>query len=343
MHRSLPFMVLLVAIGAVSMLLVRIMVRVRVLDHPVARSAHSAPVPTGGGIGIMAAFMAGMPVAGAIWGSGTQRPASGHFGTAGFIGALALLCLVSWYDDLRPRPVAVKLLAQFAAAMVIVACLPPLATTSTAATLLLPIGSVVWLVFMANCVNFMDGMNGLVSGTSLCACLMLPWLAPAPVAATVIPIAGSMAAAIAGFLPFNFPRARIFMGDVGSQGCGMVLGTLGLLLAHGGDGGWAVMPLLMSGLLCDVTFTLLRRWRAGESIVTAHRGHLYQVAHRSGLPCTLLSPLAWGMCLWGGALAWLLRHGGIPAWAAFALAAGTQAAWAGYVRHRVRTHPVGRW
>lgn len=331
MPRLLPFAALMVAIAAVSMLLVRAMIRVRVLDHPVARSAHSTPVPTGGGIGIMAAFMAGMPVARATWGGVPD-----HFMGAGFIGALALLCAVSWYDDLRSRPVAVKLLAQFAAAIMIVACLPPI-------TPLRAIGGIVWLVFMANCVNFMDGMNGLVSGTSLCACLMLPWLAPAPVAATVIPIAASMAAAIAGFVPFNFPRARIFMGDVGSQGCGMVLGTLGLLLARGGDTGWAVMPLLVSGLACDVAFTLLRRWRAGESIVTAHRGHLYQVAHRSGLPCTLLAPLAWGMCLWGGVLAWLLRRGEIPPWAAFVLAAGMQAAWAAYVRHRVRAHPVGRW
>lgn len=323
---------LFVVVWAFSVLLVRMMIHVRVLDHPVARSAHDTPIPTGGGIGIMTAFMAGFAPACTIWGPASARPATG-----GFIGALALLCLVSWYDDLHTRPIALKLVAQFAAAMMIVACLP--AYTSPLTT----VGGVAWLVFMANCVNFMDGLNGLVSGTSLCACLMLPWLAPAAMATAITPITGSMAAATAGFIPFNFPNARIFMGDVGSQGCGMVLGTLGLMLAHDGGTAWAIVPLLMSGLLCDVIFTLVRRWRAGESIVTAHRGHLYQVAHRSGLPCTVLAPLAWAMCLWGGLLAWLLRQGALPLWAAFTLAGAAQAVWMGYVRHRARTHHVGRW
>ncbi|RBM09228.1 MraY family glycosyltransferase [Novacetimonas cocois] len=326
-----------VAIWCLSALLVWIMIRVRVLDHPVARSAHAVAVPTGGGIGIMTAFMAGLLPAFMIWGTGRD-----NFPVWGFLGGLALLCLVSWYDDIRPQPAAVKLLAQCAAAVTIVVSLRLSSGGQTGIFDI--IASIAWLVFMANCVNFMDGLNGLASGTILCACLMLAWLGPMTGAGAVMPVALVMAIAVTGFIPFNFPRARIFMGDVGSQGCGMVLGTLGLIMGHKGGGwGWSVMLLLLANFMGDVLFTLGRRYYEGESVMTAHRGHLYQIAHRTGLPCTIIAPLAWGGCLLGGTMAWMVRAGLVSLPLAFVLALGPQVAWAAYVIYRTRAHPIGLW
>ncbi|PYD48806.1 hypothetical protein C3920_02840 [Novacetimonas pomaceti] len=326
-----------VAIWCLSALLVRVMIRVRVLDHPVARSAHAVAVPTGGGIGVMTAFMAGLLPAFMIWGTGWS-----NFPVGGFLGGLALLCLVSWYDDIRPQSAAIKLLAQCAAAITIVLSLHVSYGGQTGIFDI--IASIAWLVFMANCVNFMDGLNGLASGTVLCACLMLAWLAPMAGAGVVTPIALAMAIAMAGFMPFNFPHARIFMGDVGSQGCGMVLGTLGLIMGHKGGGwGWSVMVLLLANFMGDVLFTLGRRYYEGESVTTAHRGHLYQIAHRTGLSCAIIAPMAWGGCLLGGSMAWMARAGLVSLPVAFALALGPQVAWAAYVIHRTHTHPIGGW
>jgi UDP-GlcNAc:undecaprenyl-phosphate GlcNAc-1-phosphate transferase len=92
-----------------------------------------------------------------------------------------------------------------------------------------------------------------------------------------------LAAGVVGFLPFNFPRARIFMGDVGSQFCGFVLAVLGIVASRFDHVpmSFVLVPLLLFGVLYDVAFTLVRRLSRGERITTPHRGHLYQVAHRA--------------------------------------------------------------
>ena len=91
---------------------------------------------------------------------------------------------------------------------------------------------------------------------------------------------------VAGFLPFNFPRARIFMGDVGSQFCGFMLAVLAVVASRfeGVELSFLLVPMLLSGVLFDVAFTLVRRWHAGERLTAPHRGHLYQVAQRTGIP-----------------------------------------------------------
>jgi UDP-GlcNAc:undecaprenyl-phosphate GlcNAc-1-phosphate transferase len=111
-----------------------------------------------------------------------------------------------------------------------------------------------------------------------------------------------LASGIAGFLPFNYPRARIFMGDVGSQFCGFIIAVLGVLAADLSTRTLSVLlvPLLLLGVLFDVAFTLVRRWIAGDRITQAHRSHLYQVAHRAGWPAWLVTLIYWAMAIWGG-------------------------------------------
>ncbi len=113
---------------------------------------------------------------------------------------------------------------------------------------------------------------------------------------------GLLAAGLLGFLPFNYPRARIFLGDVGSQFCGFVLAVLGVVAARfeGIELSLLLVPMLLSGLLLDALFTLARRLLAGERITQPHRGHLYQVAHRAGVPAAVIAPLHWAFAAWGG-------------------------------------------
>jgi UDP-GlcNAc:undecaprenyl-phosphate GlcNAc-1-phosphate transferase len=108
-----------------------------------------------------------------------------------------------------------------------------------------------------------------------------------------------LAAGIAGFLPFNYPRARIFMGDVGSQVCGFLVADLALQAA-GSARLSLIVPLASAPVLADVAFTLVRRALAGAQLTQAHRGHLYQVANRAGHPAWLVTLVYWCMSAWGG-------------------------------------------
>jgi hypothetical protein len=102
-----------------------------------------------------------------------------------------------------------------------------------------------------------------------------------------------------------------------------------------------VMPLLLFGILYDVGLTLLRRLLAGDRLTEAHRGHLYQLAFRTGVPAPLVALIHWGFVLWGGLLAgfWLRRAPGL----AVLLAVTPQLAWTTFVLLRARSTPIGPW
>ena len=142
-----------------------------------------------------------------------------------------------------------------------------------------------------------------------------------------------------GFLPFNFPNARIFMGDVGSQFIGFMMAVLAVAAARfdAASVSFLIVPLLLFGLLFDAAFTLVRRALRGERIAAAHRTHLYQMAQRSGLGVRTVAAAHWGFVLFhGGLIALFLRMspGTKPLIVLPALA--VQVAWALYVARRVR-------
>ena len=103
------------------------------------------------------------------------------------------------------------------------------------------------------------------------------------------------------------------------------------------------MPLLLCGVLYDVAFTLCRRWQAGDRLHQAHRGHLYQVAFRAGMPAALVTLLHWGFVLWGAAIALSAAHGRITMPLAVTLALAPQLAWTGMVIRLARRAAIGRW
>lgn len=321
----LKSLIIYVGAGAFSALLVRVMIGVGVLDTPGHRSSHARPTPKGGGVGVVAAFLIGVPLA--AWGR-MPLPA------LAILGAVVLLSLVSWLDDLRQFPPLVKLLAQAAAAVMVLGGIGPLAAYPWAAAAV----GFVWLMFATNALNFIDGLNGLAAGSMALACLFIGLTAPAGLERDAGLV---LAAGLIGFLPFNYPRAAIFLGDVGSQGAGMAVAALGLLRWQD-PAPWSglVMPMLLAGILFDVAFTLCRRLLAGERLHEAHRGHLYQMAFRSGVPAPLIALLHWGFVLWGGSLTFLLPHAPLPA---IMLAYLPQLLWGWFVIRRARRTDLGRW
>lgn len=347
MFHMYPALGLLLLAYIISALLCRRMIAVAVLDTPGHRSAHTAPTPKGGGVGVIGAFLLLFFPMRHLCGLPALTPDS-----VTFWAAITLLAAISWLDDVYQWSPLIKLAAQIlSAVMVTAAILPVSAFSSPTWVLLAALCATVWAVFVTNAVNFMDGLNGLVSGT-LCLtflCLTLPfWPSDTP---ELRLIAALMTFGLLAFLPLNFPHARIFLGDVGSQACGLLIAAAALMLAtpaiapaipdlHAAQ----LVPCLTAGVLYDVAFTLIRRTFAGEKLLQAHRGHLYQIAFRSGVPMPVVTLLHWSFVLWGAGMYALLALPPVgSSWSVIAAVILPQVLWTAFVILRARKHPVGRW
>jgi UDP-GlcNAc:undecaprenyl-phosphate/decaprenyl-phosphate GlcNAc-1-phosphate transferase len=343
--RHLAFGVMLALLSAI---VVRAMIALRVMDTPAKRKAHDRPTPKGGGAGIVVAFLAGLLL---LYGFAEfARLANEYF--LGVIAAALAIAVVAFLDDLYDWPFVVKLGIQALAALVAVSTgiylhdyrIPYVGPVYVGWTG--PPVTLLWLLFTTNAVNFIDGLNGLASGVVLIACLFLAYFSASYGGWFCYAASGMLAAGLLGFLPFNFPRARIFMGDVGSQFCGFMIAVLGVVASRfdGAELSFLLVPMLLSGVLFDVGFTLVRRSLAGERLTQPHRGHLYQVAQRSGVPAVTVTLIHWGFAVFGGlcCLAFLRVSGG---WKLIVLAmtAPPQVAWLGLVVSRARREGIDRW
>jgi UDP-GlcNAc:undecaprenyl-phosphate GlcNAc-1-phosphate transferase len=284
---------------------VRLMISVRVMDTPDARKSHSRPTPKGGGVGVVVAFLVGVAILYRY--AEFSRLADPYF--RGLIAASVAIAVVAFLDDLRDWPFIVKLAAQIGAALAAVATglyvrvfhLPYFGAVDIG-WLGIPV-TLAWILFATNAMNFIDGLNGLAAGVALIAAGFLCVIGAGQGGWFVYFASLLLAAGLVGFMPFNYPRARIFMGDVGSQFCGFVLAVLAVAASRfdAVELSFLIVPMLLSGVLFDVSFTLVRRALAGERITAAHRGHLYQLAQRSGVPAARVSAIHWGFAVLGGA------------------------------------------
>ncbi len=343
--RHLAFAVLLAAFAAG---IVRAMIAVRVMDTPEDRKAHDRPTPKGGGVGIVLAFLVGIAILYRF--AEFARLADPYF--RGVIEASVAIAVVAFLDDLYDWPFTVKLGAQVLAAAVAVGSGLYVEDYRIPYIGPVPIGwlgipiTAIWLLFTTNAMNFIDGLNGLASGVSLIVCLFLAGIAAVYGSWFAYAACGLLAAGIAGFLPFNFPRARIFMGDVGSQFCGFMLAILAVVAGRieGVPLSFVLVPMMLTGVLFDVAFTLVRRARDGEDVTKPHRGHLYQIAHRSGMSPAAVTLVHWGFAVFGGlcCLVFIQQPRLIKPFVAV-LPLLPQLVWTWYVVRRSRAVALGRW
>jgi UDP-GlcNAc:undecaprenyl-phosphate GlcNAc-1-phosphate transferase len=335
-------------LAVLSAVMVRAMIGARVMDHPDPRKAHRAPTPKGGGVGVVVTFMLGISV---LYGfADFSRLADPYFRSV--ILAAFMIAVVAFIDDLRDWPFTIKLAAQVLAALaaigsglyVRVYSVPYFGTVDLG--WLGMVATLVWILFATNAMNFIDGLNGLAAGVALVACGFLALIAAEQQGWFVYFAAMLLGAGLVGFLPFNFPCARIFLGDVGSQFCGFMLAVLGVAAARFGavPMSFLLVPMLLSGVLFDVAFTLVRRLLAGENVARAHRGHLYQVVQRSGMDARKVAVIHWGFAALGGLVA-LACVQAPPALLPLGplLLLAVQAGWARYVARRARASALGHW
>lgn len=259
------------------------------MDIPNARSSHSEPTPRGGGVAIVVAFLLGLCSASA---AGLDLPVEIY---CSLIGAGAAIALLGFLDDHGHIAARWRLLGHFAAAawaLFWLGGLPPLTILGLSVDFgwLGYLLASLYLVWLLNLYNFMDGIDGIASIEAICVCVggALLYVLQGHAEAAVLPLLLSFA--VAGFLYWNFPPAKIFMGDAGSGFLGVVLGVLSLQAAWIDQSllwGWLI---LLGVFVVDATFTLLRRLLRGDKVYEAHRSHAYQYAARQfgrHLPVTL--------------------------------------------------------
>ena len=234
---------------ALTGLLYRWLLKRRILDRPNPRSSHSAPTPRGGGIAV-----------------------------------LAVLLPAWWLIDPRLWPVLLAALALAAVAVGLWSLLPVADGQFSGGLLPQPfdmlLAGFAWLWFI-NLFNFMDGIDGIAGGEAVSIGLGLAvvaiWIGGfGDLAALAVALAG----AALGFLYWNWHPAKIFLGDVGSQALGYLIGFL--LLSAAGNGAWAAALILPLYFWVDATWTLVRRTAAGENVFAAHAQHFYQRSLRLG-------------------------------------------------------------
>ncbi|HHW4678793.1 MAG TPA: lipopolysaccharide biosynthesis protein [Xylella sp.] len=246
----------------------------RLLDTPGERRSHQSVTPRGGGMSIVFALLFGCVLA---WFS---LP-SWRFPLALYACGLTLIASVGWWDDHRPLPAFLRFVVHCLAAML----LGVLTFTESGSVWHASVAAGAALV-LVNIWNFMDGINGLATTQAALAAIAYALVLPGLTA-----WAGwALVAACLGFLPFNFPRARIFLGDGGSGALGYALaGLLALALTIGQVSLWIFwVPLTV--FLADAGFTLLFRILSGQPWSQPHVQHVYQRAarrYRSHTPITL--------------------------------------------------------
>ncbi|HEX4242766.1 MAG TPA: glycosyltransferase family 4 protein [Steroidobacteraceae bacterium] len=250
-----------------------------ILDIPNARSAHAVPTPRGGGLAIVATFMCAVAFLMAI---GMLR--------AGVAWVLLLgggsIALVGYLDDRRPMPALVRFCVHLGAAALGVFVLGGVAEESLRHVGLHGIwaGGALALVVLSwstNMFNFMDGIDGIAGSEAVFAAsagALINWRFGGDPGLT-----GTMlilAAATLGFLIWNWPPARIFMGDAGSGFLGFTLALLGLAASRAGPMPIEVWAILGAVFLVDATVTLITRAARGEPWFEAHSSHTYQALAR---------------------------------------------------------------
>jgi len=243
-----------------------------ILDIPNERSSHTQPTPKGGGLAIVISWYIGI----------TLLFLMGSLNRNLYFALLCgiLLAIISLIDDLYDIKPSIRLIAQTSAAIVSLICLngiQPLLLfgINIFPNIILEVITIIGMVWFINLYNFLDGIDGYASVEAIMMSFALYLVAGDNVTLILI-------ASVLGFLIWNWPKAKIFMGDVGSTQLGFILVVLGIYFHNDHSLSIIYWLILAAPFWFDATLTLYRRWRNKEKLSIAHRKHMYQRLVQSG-------------------------------------------------------------
>lgn len=283
--------------------------RRRLIDEPGARRSHAEPTPRGGGIGIVIAVLACACLPVAIASRVAPAPTA-------LVIAVILVAAVGWIDDHRGLSARWRFLAHCVAAAILLS--PLMLALSQIADSFPGMAPFAWVilavallatVWSINLHNFMDGTDGILAVQAIFVFVALAILCARAGSTTHAGEIAVFAAATAGFLPFNFPRARIFMGDVGSGVLGLLIAVAVLWQMQVRQIALASGLVLCSAFVIDASCTLVSRMLRGRRWYSAHREHLYQWLARCGGSHARVVAwyLAWNLLIVVPVVAWINR------------------------------------
>lgn len=271
----------------------------QMLDIPNHRSSHQMPTPRGGGVSFVFVFL-------------VTSLCLFHLGIINWIGGFTLMCaalfvaFLGFCDDRSSISASWRFIGHFSASILAIYVMGGMPVITFYSWVLHPgylanAFAVIYLVWMLNLYNFMDGIDGIAGIEAISVCLgvgILYWFSGHHTA-MALPLI--LATAITGFLYWNFPPARIFMGDAGSGFLGFLLGVLSIQAANINPQFFWSWLILLGVFITDATVTLCFRLIQGEKIHMAHCSHAYQYASRlfnGHLPVTLGTLLINLLWLW---------------------------------------------
>jgi UDP-N-acetylmuramyl pentapeptide phosphotransferase/UDP-N-acetylglucosamine-1-phosphate transferase len=310
---------------AVSFALCRLIIAHGPVDHPDdVRKSHPAPTPTGGGLAIGAGFAAGVGVLALFaqsWGDAISEPGVRRLWVTALF-AYPLL-IIGFIDDAMHLRVRVKLVLYGGVCLLaahtfgVVQVVPLSASEAITLPYLIALaGTALWIFTLINCVNFMDGANGLAMGSVAIGLAALGGIGLMADAASAAAVGACGVGALIGFLIWNFPAGRLFAGDSGALFAAALGAFLGLILiARVGLSPFAA-PIAFFPLLADALITLFWRLttRGWRSLFVGHEEHHYQLLRRGGVNRVLITLLYWAMAGSCGALTLWLAQARDPAW-----------------------------
>ena len=261
---------------SLSLLLVKVLViqfQKKLVDLPNERSSHTRPTPRGGGLGFIISFLALIAITTFV-----EQPISQNIPPLIWLSLIPLVG-ISFFDDWKTLPAFIRYLIHLfvsTTAVMLLGVFPLFSDPSN--PLVVKIGAIILTIFgmtaLINFYNFMDGLDGLVAGTSI---IQLSFLAIWSENSSL----WILVAAILGFLFWNWHPAKIFMGDSGSTFLGAIVAIALLSKNTTPSDAWAALTITLP-IMLDTIYTLIRRLIQHENIFQAHRSHLFQRLHQSG-------------------------------------------------------------
>ena len=277
--------------------------RLQLLAEPDHRSSHSAPTPHGGGVGLICAFVISLLLLQSFQGQW-------HSAYLVLAGCAVLLMLLGILDDLRGLAIAPRLLLYLLISLASAAwLLQPLWSMGAGQALVLTFIAAFGLLSLLNIYNFMDGIDGIAALQAIVAGAAAAVIASAAGApALYVGACGLLAACHLGFLLWNWPPAKMFMGDAGSVATGYLLGALALLGAVQGYLPLACWLVLLAVFITDAGWTLAWRIVTGQRFTEPHRMHAYQrLSRRWGSHLKVDVLLLFITLTWSVPIAWAVH------------------------------------
>lgn len=307
-HKNIVLFCFLVILSAMLTYLCRRYVRI--MDTASARSLHKGSIPRSGGLAIVLTFLCGLVVYYVL-----HRSYFSERMFWGFLVGTIMVSLVSLYDDVTNAAFRYKVASQLVGVIVLMSfglIIKELTFPFVGKVHLGVWGyplTALWVVGFTNAFNFMDGINGLSAGVAVIVAVFFSLLALAFNCGFIFHISYFIAAACLGFLFFNYPKASIFMGDVGSTFLGFAFSAMAIFAANFENIHipFMILPICFMNIIVETLYTFIARLLNGENVLTAHKTHPYQLLCRMNVPASIVSLfyMLQALCLFACALIYI--------------------------------------